>query len=164
MKKSLFVFVIIFGFMFGSCSNNDIGTERLFSELLAVSGESIENNGYTYLSSIPKDDIGGLSEENRKLLYGDSFESSFKKIEEYAIFVSTRGAGELAVFKCHSASDTAEIAKMCFERADSIKITLRRTPYEEKSRAIRVCVSKKFVIMCFVEDGRAVEERFKTLV
>ena len=98
-------------------------------------------------------------------MYGeDSKERYFSKIEDFAIFTSARTAGELAVFKCYSRSDTDCVLEMCLRRADEIKVALRGSEYEEKSRTIKVGVYGDIVAFYFVEQPRKAENRLKGLI
>ncbi len=160
-KKAVGVVIIILTFILSSCSTAK--NEDLFPHLLELCGENTEENGYFYLSSALEEEPTYMSEQAKKLLYGVGAESSFQKLEAFSIFVSSRTPYELALLECRSASDTAELAKMCLRRADSIKVTLRYTPYEEASRDIRVCVSGHFVLMCFSEANNSVEAAFYRL-
>ncbi len=163
-KKALLIFIFAFVFLFSSCTySNKSNTQQLLAELIAISGESMESGSF-YISSAEEQEPGYMSDDTKKLLYGSRAQSSFEKIEEYTVFVSARGAGELALFKCFSASDTREIEKMCLERAEEIKVALRHTPYEDKSRKIQVCVSGKLVFMCLCDNARGAVEAFKRII
>jgi len=161
--KALFIIAMMLCILLCSCASQEqICCETLLFELLNVSGEDIEGNGYVFLHDSAENEIGYLSQENKILFYGENrVKQTFDKIEDYAIFVSTHTVGELAVFKCYSASDTDEVARMCLERADEIKVMLRKSEWKEKSENIRVMVHKKFVVMSFTEYVEKVEKGFK---
>ena len=165
-KHALLVFVIIFSLLFSSCTvKSSIGADNLLLELLRVSGEDIEGNGYVYVSFAIEGELGFFDDAKKVAMYGENAtEGYFRCIEEYAIFVSSRVPSEIAVFKCFSLSDTDTVARMCLERADVLKVALRGTSYEGKSSAIEVTVIGRYVVFCFAENGRKVEEKFRELI
>ncbi len=163
MKKKALLFFLIFAMVFmPSCSEKpEEKASDLLYDLLLVSGEAIENSGYLYDLSANEYEIGYFSPEERALLYGEYQADYFSKIEDCALFMSSRNPCEVAVFKCYSASDTEQIVKMCLERSDSIKVVLRFGEWEEKSKNIRISVCKRYVLFCFAENADSVESRFK---
>ena len=164
-KRALFIFVIIIVLTLSACSSR--GEEKtldIISELLLLSGEDIEDSGYLYDLNASEEDIGYFSLDTRRLLYGENQDIYFSKIEDGAIFVSSRVPCEIAVFKCYSYHDRELIVRMCLERADMIKIALKSGQWEEKSQSIRILPHGKYVLFCFAENSVAVESRFKKLV
>ena len=163
IKKALFIFALILALVLSGCSNNSENADMLLSELLAVSGENFEDSGIFYFCNSAEGEVGYLSKDDQALIFGkDSI--SFDKIHAYAGFVSARTPAELWVFKCHSASDTDDVVKMCLERADVIKVALRNTEWREKTKNISIKVYHRHVIFAFVEDARAVERKAQTLI
>ena len=101
------------------------------------------------------------------MLYGENrvcqlFDGN--KIEDYAMFFSTRGVGEIAIFKCYSRTDTREVARMCLERADEIKVLLHKSEWREKSESIKIIISGQHVLMAFAQNTEKVESKFKSLI
>ena len=167
MKKALFIILITLCMVLTSCVSSDMSCANILNSLLAVSGEDTEGNGIIYFDDVEEGEIGYLSRDNKVLLYSENrirqlFDE--KKIEDYAMFFSTRGIGEIAVFKCYSGTDCGEVARMCLERTDEIKVLLRKSEWREKSENIRVVVSGKYVLMIFVQNADKVESRFKSLI
>ena len=167
-KKALFIFVLVICISFGSCSTkNAFSCEDILGEMLKVSGENVEGNGIIYFANADESTFGYLSQEDKELIYGKNrVEQLFdcKKIEDYAMFFSTRGVGEIAIFKCYSRAYTKETARMCMERADEIKVLLRNSEWREKSEGIKVVIYKEYVLMIFAEQPHKVENRFKNLI
>ena len=165
IKKALLIFILIFALIFCSCQKEQQSTQTLLVSLLEVSGESLESNGIFYFSDVDEGEIGYFSTEDKALMYGkDNAEHVFDKIESCAVFVSSRAPGELAVFKCYSASDTDDVERMCLERADEIKVALHNTEWREKSESISVKVHKRYVLFAFVQSVMTAEGRFKELI
>ena len=165
MKKALSFFVIVFIlFSLNSC-NREISCEELLSKLLSVSGEDTYGNGLIFCKKVCEGEVGYISVEQKEIMYGEDAENDcFSKTEDFAIFVSQRIPGELAVFKCYSRSDTDIIAQMCLRRAESIRVALRDSEYEEKTESIQVSVYHRFVVFSFTDAPRRVENKFKSLV
>lgn len=165
-KKALPVFLIIFAFVFVSCSERGgKSCDAVLSELLTVVGENQEKNGRIYLMSAYEGQIGYFSDGDKILMYGENaYEHCFPKIEDCTLYVSARIPEEIGVFKCYSRSDTDTVAKMCLERADMIKVVLRDSQWREKSENIRVCVHGHFVLFIFSDNPQRIESKFKAIV
>ena len=164
-KKALLIFILIFALLLCSCQGKQHNTLELLGSLLNVSGESLEGNGIFYYSEALEGELGYFSKADQFLMYGkDNVEHNFPKIEECAVFVSSRAPSELAIFKCYSASDTDEIERMCLERADEIKVALYNTQWRDKTEGISIVVYKRYVIFSFVENGSGVERKLKELI
>ena len=168
MKKALFIIFMTLCILLCSCGvGNALSCTDILAEVLAVSGENTDGNGVLYFFGSESGEIGYLSREEKALIYGESRVKQLfdeNKIEDYAMFFSSRGVGEIAIFKCYSKDDTKEVARMCLERADEIKVLLRKSEWREKSEGIKVIISKKYVLMVFAENAEKVEKRFKNLI
>lgn len=168
MKVKIICLVFIFlisVFCTGCSSGEDAHCEDILPELLAVSGEDFEGNGEIYFGNSAEGELGYLSESMKAKLYGESeAELAFSKIEDYALFLSSRVPGEIAIFKCYSASDTDTVAAMCLERADTLKVALRGSEWEGKSEKIRVTIHRRYVVMSFTDHSQKVIDRFRSLV
>ena len=165
-KRGIFIAVLIFVLLFCSCSYRNTATaDELIGRLLAVCGEDYTDNGYMYFLGAEQGEVGYFSEENKVSLYGRrAYEHSFDKIESCAVYVSARTPSELAVFRCYSSSDTRDIALMCRDRVDMLKVALRGTEYEEKINAARIVEHGRYVVYAFVENPNKAIERFYKLI
>jgi hypothetical protein len=133
--------------------------------MLAVSGEDTEGNGLVFFAEASEGDIEYFSADICTAMYGEeAMQRYFSLIEDFAIFVSQRTAGELAIFRCYSRSDTDLIVKMCLCRADTVKVGLRGSEYEEKSKDIKVCVYDDIVAFYFVEQQKKAESKLSGLI
>ncbi|MBE6592710.1 MAG: hypothetical protein E7642_01805 [Ruminococcaceae bacterium] len=164
MKRYISI-VCIFVLLFCSCAQRDkASTFDLLCELIAYVGESEENSIF-YSSFAELGELGYISDDVRKTLYGEKYvEEYFPLLEEYAICISGRQTCEIAVFKCRSHSDTDAVLQMCLERADVIKVALRGTELEEKARAIRTEIHGRYVLFSFSDRSEALAEYFCELV
>lgn len=122
-----------------------------------------ESTGEIFSSRASDGELGYIQNELLISMYGERrveecFESG--KIEEYALFVSSRPIGEVAVFRCFSRSDTDLIAEMCFERADAIKVALNSTELEKKSETIRVQIRGRYVLFVFADHPDEISKGF----
>ena len=164
MKKALLISLVAFTLIFTSCGRG-LSCSLLLSRLIAVGVDNGYAYGQIYLAEAQEDSVGYLSAKTTDVLYGGgAFEEYFSLLEDYAIFISQRIPGEIAVFKCYTRSDTQKIAEMCLQRADEIKIALRYGEYTDKAMEIEVYVIKRFVIMSFVEDQRQIKKELKQLL
>ena len=164
MKKYI-AFAVIAALTFCSCARTaKKSTFDVLCELIAYSGEN-EDGIILYSSTARLGELGYIDDSVKRTLYGEKYvEECFPLMEEYAISVSGRYAGEIAVFKCYSRSDTDVIAQMCLERADLIKVALSGTELEEKSRAIRTEIHGRYVLFSFSDHSDKIAEYFLRLV
>lgn len=167
MKKRLLpIFLMILCFLLTSCaSQKNISCDAVLSKLLTVSGEAPRRNGQVFLLGAEEGRIEYFSDENKALMYGDNaLKHCFPRIEDCAIYVSAHIPEELAVFKCYSSSDTDEIVKMCLERADMIKVTLRGSEWQEKAEKIRITTYRRFVVFSFTDHSEKIESKLKEML
>lgn len=165
MKKALFVFLLILSVLLCSCKGGEISADSVLNRMLALGGEGMEDSGVLFSSSAEENTIGYMSDENKRTMYSEKARSDcFLKIEQFAIFVSAHGVCEIAVFKCYSASDTDTIIEMCAERADTVKVALRGSVWEEKSKNVRIAVSGRWVAFVLCDEAEKAEECFNRLV
>lgn len=164
--KRLLPVLLLFAFLFSGCSaKKGLSCEDIAVKLLSYAGGGALESGQIFLLGAREGSAEYFSNENKAILYGKkAAEYSFGKIEDAAVFVSSRGVDEIAVFKCYSSSDTGEIARMCLSRADMLKIAFKGTEWAEKAKRIRVSIHKKFVLMVFSDNSLKIEEEFKCLV
>lgn len=164
-KKVLSCFFVLLFILSASSCNEAPACSFLMTQMLAVSGEDIDGNGYLYYSSAEEGSDEYFSHELYSSMYGEDSKSRyFSKIEDFAVFISQRTAGELAVFKCYSRSDADDVANMCLVRADRIKVALRGSEYAEKSKNIKVGVYGDIVVFYFVEQPQKAENKLKGLI
>ena len=161
---------------FCSCGARDErSTLDLLCEVLAYADEST-GAAQIFSSEASEGELGYVRRELLLTMYGEKrvgecFESvnggvagDFGKIEEYALFISSRPIGEVAIFKCFSRSDTDLVARMCLERADAIKVALNFTELEKKSETIRVQIRGRYVLFVFADHPDEISEGFFKLV
>lgn len=164
MKKLLPVFLIILSVLLSSCAvGRGESCDAVLYKLLPACAVG-EQGGTVYSLGASQVEEGYIGEELQRTLYGEKAEKYFSLIEDCAIFLSAREPAEIAVFKCYSASDTDEIARMCLERADAIKVSLRNSAWRDKIKGIRVIVDRRFVVLLFVEDTAKVEEKLRQMI
>lgn len=162
-KKALSLFLCLLVVLLCACSSARNCTYVL-SRLIAVGEEDGGESGIVYTADAEEATVGYLSGETADILYGDgAWERYFSLIEDYAIFISQRAPGEIAVFKCYSRSHTDTVAEMCLMRADVIRIALRASDYAQKAESIRVDVYREFVVLSFTDAQRQVVNELKRI-
>ena len=146
-----------------SCSSRgDMDCSTVISSLL---GDNPEKNGSVFLLGADEGSLEYFSDETKRSMYGESsIERYFPKIEDCAVYASSHIPEEIAVFKCYSRSDTDEVAKMCLERADMIKVSLRGGAWKSKTEKIRVTIHRRYVVFSFTDDPQEIESRIKNMV
>ena len=159
-KRSLSVFLLVMCMLLVGCSSQkNISCERVLSHVLADMAVNTERNGQVFLLSADEGQIEYFPDQTKMLMYGEnSLKNCFPKIEDCAIYVSAHILEEVAIFKCYSSSDTDEIVKMCLERADMIKVSMKGSSWQEKTEKIRVTVHRHFVVFSFTDDSQEIEE------
>ena len=114
--------------------------------------------GQVYLHSAVEGLPSYLNGSLRRSLYGEEGEVCFPLLSDFALFLSSRPIPfELAVFLCESATDAHRVAAMCMTRADTLRVALRGSTFEERGEGIRVVVRGRRVIMTVTPDGDAME-------
>lgn len=148
----------------GCGGGRDRSTQSLALDLLEHSGESAERM-IVYESSAQEGELSFMPESLKEDMYGKKrAKEGFGMVEEYVVYLSSDGLGELALFKCFSSSECDGVAAMLLERADALKVALKASPYFEKSNAIAVRIKGVYVMMAFVKDAQAVCGRFMKLI
>ena len=162
-RRSLSVFLLVLCILFASCTaRENMDCSAIISKLM---GESAEKNGRVFLLGAQEGNLEYFSDDIKKLMYGEnSLERYFSKIEDCAVYVSSHVPEEIAVFKCYSRSDTDEIAKMCLERADMIKVSLRGGAWRSKIEKIRVTIHRQYVVFSFTDDPQEIERKIKNML
>lgn len=154
MKKEIQIFSLLLAliFLLCSCQKEKIYCEELLTVGLEYGIDNYSDNGYVFLKSADMSSVFFMSEKIKDSMYGEKFKSTLAATADFAIYVSASNCYELAVFECYSKNDIDEILRMCYERADEIKIALRFTEWELQSKGIIVEVYKKYVIFAFTES------------
>lgn len=142
------------------CSRETPDAYSLLCDLLLRSGEDTDGSGYIYSKTAEEGSEGYLTDGRLVLLYGEKYEKLAPLVEDCALYISARGVGELALFKCYSRSEVDALLPLLLGRADLLKVGLRGTPFEEKSLRISVEVRGRYLLFCFVESQRQTRERF----
>ena len=133
-----------------ACERQNADTAELLAELIEVSGELPD--GEIYRSDAEEGSEGYLSPYLRESLYGENAEELFETVEEYAIYLSSFVVPiEIAIFRCYSATDAHQIEAMCLNRAESLRIALRGTEFEELTDSVRVLCRGRYVVMLLTE-------------
>lgn len=167
MKFIRFIaFALVFcTFMLYGCSKRDADAYSVLAALVIASGEDFEQNGYVYSSRASEGDAEYLPRDTLATLYGEKYiEYWDETVEECALFLCTRGVGEIAVFKCYSRSDTETVSTMLLERADELKVALRHTEWEEESGEISIEVKGKYLLFAFTRRSEQLSKDFRSLV
>ena len=147
------------------CSGEEPETYSLLKDLLTVSDEDFDGSGYVYSSRAREGDAEYILPDTLADLYGEKYIAEIGRlVEEYAIFLSSRGVGEIAVFKCYSRSDSDTVSTMLLERAEELKVALRNTEWAEKSGEIRIEVKGKYLLFAFTHRVEHICEDFQSLV
>lgn len=151
--------------MLCGCSKREADAYSVLAELILASGEDFEQSGYVYSSRASEGETEYLPRDTISTLYGEKYlEDWDETVEECALFLCTRGVGEIAVFKCYSRSDTEAVSTMLLERADELKVALRHTEWEEKSGEISIEVKGKYLLFAFTRRSVQLSKDFRSLV
>ena len=96
-----------------------------------------------------------FTDSMRKAMYGEDSDRYFSLMEEYSIFVSSSGfPGEIAVFKCYSATDARLVEFMCRNRAELLRVALRSTAFSELAESISVLREGRYVVFVMADGYR----------
>ncbi|MBE6534485.1 MAG: hypothetical protein E7678_05925 [Ruminococcaceae bacterium] len=155
MKKRIVgcVLLLALAFLFTSCQKEKKTCEELLCAGLEYGVDNYSQNGYVFLKNVNEDSVFFMSQKTKKIMYGEKFESALNATKDFAIYVSASVPYEIAIFECYSKNDTADILRMCYERADEKKIGLRFGEWERASEKIEVQIYKKYVIFVFAESS-----------
>ncbi len=155
-RVSLLVLCVSF-LLCTACAQKRIDTEAILTELLDVSGEL--PRGEIYRSGAEEGSVSYLSPSLRQAMYGEDSEELFCTLEEYSIYLSSFAIPcEIAVFSARSVSDAEAIAALCLGRADTLRVLLRQTEFQDMAQSVRVICRGRLVIMGLVEDPDSFEK------
>jgi hypothetical protein len=154
MKARIFIFITLLAlFIFlSSCGKEKKTCEELLIAGLEYGISEYNNNGYIFLKNADEESTFYISPKDKVVMYGEKFQDDLTSTYDFAIYTSATSPYEIAIFECLSRNDADEILRMCYERADEIKVALRFTEWESRSSAIMVEVYKKYVIFSFTES------------
>ena len=161
----LFSFALVFFLALScfGCSDKYKSAEEAFSVFSDAYGNLPA--GKLYLSRSSEWEDTYLPEEIIYSLYeGINGECEYDYVAESAIYLSTSlyNFYEVAIFICHSNSDTEAVAKMCHKRID----VARRLHSYANTDAIenaRVEIHGRMVIMCVLPDAEGTARAFRAL-
>ncbi len=166
-KVTAVLLVIIF--LFCSCQKESVSCENLLIFSLDYGIDGYEDNGSIFLKNACEGDAFFISDKIKETMYGERFKDALDGCEDYAIYVSASTPYEIAIFKCYSRNDTEDLFRMCYERADELKVGLRYGKWDEASKNILVCGYKNYVIFLFTDTADrnedislGIEEMIKT--
>ena len=114
--------------------------------------QGYEESGFLFLKNADEYSAFFLTGAQKNIMYGETFSSVFAELKDFAIYISASTPYEIAVFESYSKNGTYDILRMCYERADTIKVALRFTEWESASQGIAITVYKKYVIFAFTES------------
>ena len=155
MKKNrtLFLLILALFLVFSSCENEKKSCEELLLIAAEYGIDNYSENGYMFLKSADESSSFYMSEMQKRTLYSERFLTALNGVKDYACFLSSADPYEIAIFECYSRDETDEILKMCYERADVLKVGLRFTKWEEASKWINLFTYRKYVIFIFTESA-----------
>ena len=146
MKRVFILLMCVFlAFSVSGCGKTEDARDILYR----ICADSELPSGVTYLSGAPEGSSSYLSHDTAEVMYGESaVDEVFPLVKDYAIYLSSFAEPyEVAVFECYSRSDTDEVARMCLERAEVLKVALRGTQYSSIAETAKVEIKGKLVMM-----------------
>ena len=154
MKKHIQIFILLLALLviFCSCQKEKKTCEELLLAGLDYGIDGYINNGYIFLKNADESSVFFMSQKTKSVIYGQKFIDILDATYDFAIYVSSSRPYEIAIFECYSQNDADEILRMCYERADELKIGLRFTEWESESKSIELQVYKNYVIFCFTDS------------
>ena len=144
--------ILVIAMLLCSCKNEKKTCEELLLTGLDYGIDGYINNGYIFLKNADESSVFFMSQKTKSLIYGQKFIDILDATYDFAIYVSSSRPYEIAIFECYSQNDADEILRMCYERADELKIGLRFTEWESESKSIELQVYKNYVIFCFTDS------------
>ena len=156
-KRILFMLLAVSCF-FCSCEKKALNCEELLMFCAEYGIENYSDNGMLFLKNAEEGDIFFISDKIRERMYGERFIDALSKTEDFAIYVSASTPYEIAVFECYSRNDTENILRMCYERADELKVALRFGKWEKAAQGILIRGYKNYVVFLFTESQERNED------
>jgi len=145
-----------------ACGREEMGAEEALAELMER--EELPS-GECYRAAAEEGQTGYLSRDTRDALYGADSGELFGTVADYAIYLSAFPVPcEIALFRCHSATDADRIAAMCLERIDLLTVALRGTPHGEIPQKAKLIRRGRWVVMLMTEEPRRLETEALRLI
>lgn len=143
----LFCFaVLIFAAALLSCKAESESAEELLSSLMADTQGLPAGN--IYIKGASEGENAYFSQSICESMYGERAFELLSLTEDFAIYMASVAAPyEIAVFKCYSASDAEELAAICMDRAQDLRILLSNTEWRELCDSAKINVDGRTVIM-----------------
>lgn len=169
MKARIFIFITLLAlFIFlSSCEKEKKTCEELLIAGLEYGISEYNNNGYIFLKNADEESTFYISPKDKVVMYGEKFQDDLASTYDFAIYTSATSPYEIAIFECLSRNDADEILRMCYERADELKVGLRFSEWERASKGIEIQIYKKHTIFCFTdsqERNEGVIDEIKSLL
>ena len=156
--RRIFFMLLAFLCLFCSCETKYLSCEELLVFSIEYGIEGYSDNGWMFLKSAEEGDAFFMSDKIKKTVYGERFFEALNKTKDFAVYVSASTPYEIAVFKCYSRNDTEDILRMCYERADELKVAMRYGKWENASKGILICCYKTYIVFLFTESQERNEE------
>ena len=165
MKKRIigFLLLLVILFLFASCQKENMTCEELLSAGLDYGINGYENSGYIFLKTNDKSSAFFMTPKIKADMYGEKFIDALESTKDFAIYVSASVPYEIAIFECYSKNDIDAVLRMCYERADEIKIALKSAMWKEINNSIEIQVYKKYVIFAFTDSLERNEETIEVI-
>ena len=144
--------------LFCSCKKENVSCEELLAYSLEYGIDGYKDNGSIFLKNAQEGESFFISDKLKKTTYGERFFEALERCEDYAVYVSASTPYEIAIFKCFSRNDTDDILRMCYERADELKVGLRFGKWDEASKNILICEYKNYVVFSFTDSAERNED------
>lgn len=152
IKKTVFLLLSL-SILLCSCNASQVKCETLLLYALDYGIDGYKDNGNIFLKSAEEGDAFFISQKVKKTMYGERFFDCLEASEDYAIYVSASTPYEIAIFKCFSRNDIDNILRMCYERADELKVALRFGKWAQASKSILISEFKNYILFLFTESG-----------
>ncbi len=164
MKARVFAIFLVLSLFLSGCAEKSPSCREIFTELLSVCGEDIDGSGEIYYLSSAEGELGHIPDEQLNTLYGEgSAERIRPLICDSALFLGSRVPCELALFECTSKTATRTVERYLLERADTLRVALKGSAWQEKSESITVTVCDVYVVFIFAETPNAVDKKLKNI-
>ena len=165
MRRRIAIIVLLLAMLFlSSCQREWLSCEELLVKGLEYGIEGYSQNGYVFLKNVDESSAFFMTDKMKSVMYGDKFRYELDATKDFAIYISASSPYEVAVFECYSKNDANEILRMCYERADEIKVGLRFSKWESQSKAIEVQTYKRYVIFAFTDSHERNEKTIDAII
>ena len=163
MKRIRQLLPFLLCFFLCACHTQPIRADHVLDALMAQCDDLPA--GSVYRSGAEEGSEAYFSPSLLRALYGESAETAFSSVADYAVYLSAHSyPAELAVFVCHSASDTDPITALCLNRRDALQVALRGTSWERDIESIFIVSQGRFVVMGFAKNSEALQKEALRLI